>query len=140
LQVDFAGSKTINEINVYAVTDDFTNPTNPTEQTTFSFYGITDFVVEYWNGSNWAAVSGGVVSNNNKVIAKLLFTPVTTTKIRVVVGNAQSNYSRIVELEAWSGGSNYIIPTPPDQNASKDGDGTFLGTLSEWVSNAVTFP
>ncbi|HEY0657733.1 MAG TPA: PKD domain-containing protein, partial [Pyrinomonadaceae bacterium] len=33
LQIDFAGSKTINEINVYAVTDDFTNPINPNEST-----------------------------------------------------------------------------------------------------------
>jgi hypothetical protein len=113
LQVDFSGSKTINEIDIFAVRDDFTNTEDPTENTMFSQYGITDFVVEYWNGLNWTAVPNGVVSNNNKVITKLVFASITTTKIRVVVNNAQSNYSRIVELEAWSesGGSN-TTPTP----------------------------
>ena len=46
LQVDFSGSKTIDEINVFSVTDDYTNPTNPTETTTFSGYGLVNFDVD----------------------------------------------------------------------------------------------
>ncbi|HEX8265680.1 MAG TPA: hypothetical protein VF596_09760, partial [Pyrinomonadaceae bacterium] len=60
-----------------------------------------DFDVQYWNGSGWQTIPGGSITSNNKVITKLTFAPVTTNRIRVVVNNAQSNYSRIVELEAW---------------------------------------
>jgi hypothetical protein len=46
------------------------------------------------------------------VWTKVVFGAITTTKIRVVVNSAQSNYSRIVELEAWSGGGGNPTPTP----------------------------
>ena len=112
LQIDFAGSKTIDEIDIYSVKDDYLNPTNPTESETFSTYGITNFDVQYWNGTSWTAVSNGSIANNNKVWTKVVFGAITTTKIRVVVNSAQSNYSRIVELEAWSGGGGNPTPTP----------------------------
>jgi hypothetical protein len=113
LQVDFSGSKTINEIDVYTVTDDFSSPAEPTENTTFSTYGITSFDVQYWNGSNWVTVQNGSITNTNKVLTKLVFPAITTTKIRVVINNAQTNYSRIVELEAWTGiESSTPTPTP----------------------------
>jgi uncharacterized repeat protein (TIGR01451 family) len=111
LQVNFNGSKTINEIDVYAVKDDFSNASEPTETTTFSQYGITDYEVQYWNGSNWTTVPGGNVTGNNKVWRKFVFAPITTTAIRVLVNNAQSNYSRIVELEAYAGNGT-VTPTP----------------------------
>jgi hypothetical protein len=90
------------KIDVYTITDDFSSPAEPTENTTFSTYGITSFDVQYWNGSNWVTVQNGSITNTNKVLTKLVFPAITTTKIRVVVNNAQTNYSRIVELEAWS--------------------------------------
>jgi hypothetical protein len=137
LQIDFNGSKTINEIDVYAVKDDFSNAVDPTESETFNYYGITSFEVQYWNGSAWTTVENGNVVNTNKVITKLVFPAVTTTKIRVVVNSAQANYSRIVELEAWTtGGSNYIMP--PDPNGSEDNSKTFVETLSEWIG--ITLP
>ncbi|HEX8289175.1 MAG TPA: PKD domain-containing protein [Pyrinomonadaceae bacterium] len=111
LQIDFAGSKTINEIDVYAVKDDYWIAADPTADETFTTYGITNFDVQYWNGSGWATVPNGSIANNNKVLTKLTFAPVTTAKVRVVVYNAQSSYSRIVELEAWSG-DNSTSPTP----------------------------
>jgi hypothetical protein len=101
LQVDFNGSKSISEINVYALQDDFLNATEPTVNDTFSIYGITNFNVQYWNGSTWTTVPNGDVSNTNKVVTKIVFSPVSTTKIRVVINNAQASYSRIVEVEAW---------------------------------------
>lgn len=112
LQVNFNGSKTINEINVFAVRDDYLNSAEPTETETFSTYGITNFEVQYWNGTSWATVPGGSVTNNNKIITKITFAPITTTRIRVVVNAAQSSYSRIVEIEAWSGNINTGTPTP----------------------------
>ncbi|HEX8267250.1 MAG TPA: discoidin domain-containing protein [Pyrinomonadaceae bacterium] len=135
LQVDFNGNKTINEIAVYAVTDDFTNPVDPTENTTFNYYGITNFDVQYWTGSNWTTVQNGNIVNNNKAVTKLVFAPVTTSKIRVVVNNAQANYSRIVELEAWSGGTSYSTlitkPNPSEANAERE---TFSDALSRIFS------
>jgi hypothetical protein len=112
LQVDFNSSKTINEINVYAVTDNFSSPVNPTEGETFNYYGITSFDFQYWNGSAWTTVQNGNITNNNKVITKVVFPAVTTTKVRVVVNSAQASYSRIVELEAWTGGTVTSTPTP----------------------------
>jgi hypothetical protein len=114
LQVNFNGSKTINEIDVFAVRDDYTNATDPTEETTFTLYGITDYNVQYWNGANWTTVPGGNITANNKVWKKITFASITTTAIRVVVNNAQANYSRIVELEAWSGGTSDIQPPLSD--------------------------
>jgi PKD repeat protein len=112
LQVDFNTSRTINEIAVYAVRDDYTNTSEPTDATVFSIYGIVNFDVQYWNGSGWTTVPGGSVTNNNRVITRITFPSVTTTRIRVVVNAAQAGYSRIVELEAWSGGGGGTNPTP----------------------------
>jgi hypothetical protein len=68
---------------------------------TFSLWGLTGFEMQYWNGSAWATVPGGSVSGNNKVWRKITFSPITTTKIRVLTNAGVDGYSRIVELEAW---------------------------------------
>jgi hypothetical protein len=119
LQVDFNGNKTINEIDVYSVTDDFSNPTNPNDASTFNYYGVTSLNVQYWNGSSWVTVQNGNLVNNNKTVAKIVFSAITTNKIRVVVNNAQANYSRIVELEAWTSGGTVSNPPPtPTPNST----------------------
>jgi hypothetical protein len=64
-------------------------------------YGITDFEVQYWNGSSWTTVQNGNVANNNKVLTKIVFPALTTNRIRVVINSGQSGYSRLVEVEAW---------------------------------------
>jgi hypothetical protein len=68
---------------------------------TFSLYGITVFDVQYWNGFGWVTVSGGSITNNNKIWTKLMFSPIQTTKVRVSVKGSLSFYSRITEVEAW---------------------------------------
>ena len=68
---------------------------------TFSLYGLTAYDVQYWNGSSWATITGGSITGNNKVRRKFTFTPVTTTKIRVLTNASIDGYSRITELEAW---------------------------------------
>jgi len=65
--------------------DTFWNPSEPTETMTFSLYGITDYQVQYWNGSSWLTVPGGTVTGNNKVWRKLAFPNLTTDKIRVYI-------------------------------------------------------
>lgn len=47
LQVDFSGSKTINEIVVYGVRDDYTNTVDPTTDTVSTVYALTGFDVQY---------------------------------------------------------------------------------------------
>ncbi|CAN5126120.1 hypothetical protein BH20ACI2_BH20ACI2_17850 [soil metagenome] len=102
LQVDFNGIKTINEISVFAVRDDFSNTVPPDETTTTTQYSLIDFEVQYWSGSNWMTVPGGLVTGNNKAWVKLTFAPLPTSRIRVIVNNAAvDGFSRIAELEAW---------------------------------------
>ncbi|HET9830181.1 MAG TPA: discoidin domain-containing protein, partial [Vicinamibacterales bacterium] len=100
-----AGSKTINEVDVFSVQDNFTAPVDPTSTTTFTQYGLTDFTVQYWDGTQWLAVPGGAVSGNNLVWRQVTFAAVTTAKIRVLVTGALNTWSRVAELEAYTPGS-----------------------------------
>jgi hypothetical protein len=103
LEVDFGCGQTINEIGVYTLKDDYNNGVEPTADTTFTAYGITDFDVQQWDGSAWVTVPGGHVTGNDRVWRRFtLLTPITTDKIRVVVNNGLGNFSRIVEIEAYS--------------------------------------
>ncbi|MEH0165831.1 Ig-like domain-containing protein [Roseateles microcysteis] len=121
VQVNFSGAKTIDRIVVYTLADNYASAPEATASTTFSQYGITDFLVQYWNGSAWVAVPGGTVTGNNFVMRGFSFPAVTTDRIRITVNNALSWHSRIVELEAWTTGGapansapavNLTSPTP----------------------------
>ena len=101
VQIDFNGAKTINEIDVFTIQDNYGSPVEPTDTMTFSQYGITAFDVQYWNGATWVTVPGGSVTGNNKVKSKFTFSPITTSKIRVLVNNALASYSRIIEIETY---------------------------------------
>jgi peptidyl-Asp metalloendopeptidase len=101
LEIAFDGSKTIGEIGVFTVQDNFQNPADPTEAMTFAQYGNADFEVQYWDGASWVTVSGGIVTGNNRVWRRLTFSPVTTTKIRVVVTRGLFGHSQIAEVEAY---------------------------------------
>lgn len=101
LQVDFSGSKTINEIDIITQQDNYNAPVNPTPHTTFSMYGPTSFEVQYWTGSQWATVPGGSVNGNNKIWRKFTFAPITTSKIRVLISATVDGFSRIMEIEAY---------------------------------------
>jgi hypothetical protein len=103
LEVDFNGSKTISEVDVFSVQDNFQSPSNPTPTMTFSLYGLRNFEVQYWTGSAWTDVPGGSVTNNNLVWRQFTFAPLATTKIRVfVTATADGAWSRIAEVEAYA--------------------------------------
>ena len=99
LQVDFSGTKTIDRVVVYTLQDNPSAPREPTDSMTFTNYGIVDFDVEAWNGSAWVAV--GSVRGNNLVKRTVTFSPVATSRIRILVLDARG-YSHITEVEAWS--------------------------------------
>lgn len=129
VQIDFSGTKTINEIDVFTVQDNYSNPQEPTETQTFSLYGITDFDVQYWDGGNWVIVTGGSVSGNNKVWRKFTFPAVSTQRIRVSVRNALASYSRIAEIEAYQG-----APTPSLVNVASQANGAVASATSTYNS------
>jgi hypothetical protein len=101
IQVDFAGSKSIDEIDVFSLHDNYTQENTPTETQTFTLYGLLAFDVQYWNGSSWTTVPGGSVTGNNKVWRKFTFSPITTSKIRVYINQVPDSWSRVVEIQAF---------------------------------------
>jgi RHS repeat-associated protein len=69
--------------------------------------------VQYWTGSTWTTVPGGSVSGNNKVWKKISFAPLTTSKIRISINGSVDGWSRVVEVEAWTGNPsniNWLVP------------------------------
>jgi serine protease len=100
-QVNFAAAKTITEIDVFTIQDNYPSPVEPTETMLFNTYGITAFDVQTWNGSTWVTVPGGSVTGNNKVWRRFTFPAITTVAVRVVVNASLASYSRITEIEAW---------------------------------------
>ena len=116
IQVDFAGSKSIDEISVFSLHDNYTQENTPTETQTFSLYGLLSFDVQYWNGSSWVTIPGGSVTGNNKVWRKFTFSPITTSKIRVWINTVPDAWSRVVEIQAFgtSAGDNKIQWLVPD--------------------------
>ena len=101
LQVTFNGTKTIREVDVFSVQNAFKTPSEPTSTMTFSAYGLIDFTVQYWTGTVWQAVPGGVVRGNNLVWRRVLFSALATSRIRVLVERAGDGASRIVEVAAY---------------------------------------
>ena len=133
VQINFSGSKTIDHVVVYTLQDNYANPVEPTDTTTFSLYGITAFTVQGWNGSSW--VSLGSVSGNNLVKRTVNFSATTTDRIRINVTSALASFSRITEVEAWGGTS--VGPGPSTTtmvsslNPSTAGAGvTFTATVA----------
>lgn len=102
IQVNFNATKSINEIDVFTLQDDYNHPSEPTPTMTFTQYGITDFDVQYWNGSTWVTVPGGTVAGNNLVWRKFEFSPLSTNAIRINVRNAGNSFSRVTEIEAYT--------------------------------------
>ena len=113
LEVDFAGPKTINEVDVFSLQDNYTSPVEPTPAMTFSQYGLTDFTVQYWDGTQWTAVPGGAISGNTLVWRQVTFAALTTTKIRILVTGALATWTRIPEVEAYSTAGGGPVDVPP---------------------------
>ncbi|HEV8427566.1 MAG TPA: discoidin domain-containing protein [Pyrinomonadaceae bacterium] len=144
IQVDFSSSKTISEIDVFGVQQNPSSPIEPTATMTSS-YALTDFQVQYWNGSAWATVSGGSISGSEKVWRKFTFAPLTTSKIRVYVTNvAGDNHSQVVEIEAYgpvnvAAASNGAVSTAsstyPGVVAGNAINGDHVGSSSWWADN-----
>jgi hypothetical protein len=137
LQVEFNGAKTIDEIVIVSQQDDYNNPVEPTETTTFQNYGLRSFDVQYWNGSTWVTVAGGSVTGNDRVLRKFTFPAVTTTRIRTLIHATADGFSRVWELEAW--GTTAAQDTPPSGriNVAAEASGATATASSQYNG---TFP
>jgi hypothetical protein len=136
LQIDFA-SATISEIDVFSLQDNFGSPVTPTLTMLCTLYGLKDFDIQYWTGSAWATVTGGAITGNNHVWVQVTFTAVTTTKIRILVHSSQDGqFSRCVELEAWTAPS---APGAPSSPSPADlATGVSLTPTLSWTSSGAT--
>jgi len=99
-QVAFAGPATIDQVDVFSMQERHASPVEPTPTLT-SYLAVTDFTVQYWNGTTWVGVPGGQVIGNSLVWRQLRFAPVTTTAIRIVITKVAGGISRLAEVEAW---------------------------------------
>jgi len=103
LDVTFSrGAKTISEVRVYTLQNNFRTPVEPDDNTDASIYGIRDFDVQAADASapgGWRTVAS-VTGNTKARRALLLDSPVTTTGLRIVVHMGRAHFSRIVEVEA----------------------------------------
>ena len=107
LEITFIGSKTINMIDVFTLQDNYANPIEPLASTTFTTYGIIRFRVDHWfvepgGGAYWQTIPGCDITGNTYVWRRCSFSPITTTKIRLSIFGALNNYSRVVEVQAWT--------------------------------------
>jgi subtilisin family serine protease len=102
VEVEFNGARTIEEIDVFTVQDNYAAPSDPTLSMTFTKWGVRDFVVEYWTGSAWQTLPGGSVSNNASVWRQFNFAPVTTSRIRVFITKGLASNSRLTEIEVYA--------------------------------------
>jgi Tc toxin complex TcA C-terminal TcB-binding domain/F5/8 type C domain len=129
LQIDLNGMRTIDEVDVFSHQDPPVVP--PTETLTFMRYGLTDFEVQYWDGTAWVTVPGGSISGNNKVWRKVTFPPVTTDKVRVLIHGTSDGQARLIELEAYGYGTAETIWLDDALPAGATPAG---GTAWTWVS------
>jgi hypothetical protein len=140
LQVDFNGSKTIDEVDVFSMQDNYSAPADPTPTMTFSYWGLRAFEVQYWTGSAWAAVPGGTIPDNNLVWRKVTFAPITTTKVRVFITAFLNGYSRVMELEAWGvPASEPVAEAELGLCSTCAGDGRFHGQATNATGLAASF-
>jgi hypothetical protein len=120
LEVHFASAQPINEIDVFSLQDAYTAPIEPVIGQPFSLYGVTDFQVEYWTGAQWSLVPGGSIAGNTQVWRQLIFTPVTTTAIRIMVTGTVDMWTRLTEVEAYAtaattADADFVTQPPPPQ-------------------------
>lgn len=101
-QVDFAGPQTIDEVDLYFHQDYAHGPMHdPTESLT-SIYAVTDFDLQFWNGTTWVTLPDGQVRGNRNVWRRFTFAPITTSAMRVWLLAAPNDSVAIQEVEAYT--------------------------------------
>ena|GEM_PF-2272584 len=101
--VNFDGAQSINEIRVYTLQNDFTNPQEPTPLTPADLYGIKDFEVQTCNGGTCTTIPtiGTVTGNDKAMRIFVLASPVNATGVRIKINDGREHFSRLVEVEVF---------------------------------------
>ena len=66
------------------------------------WYPQDDGTEKFWDGSAWIPLPGASVTGNNKIWKKFTFSPVNTSKIRVLTSASVDGFSRLTEIEAYA--------------------------------------
>jgi subtilisin family serine protease len=138
LEIHFVGAQPITEVDVFSVQDAYTAPVEPVLGQTFSLYGVTDFQVEYWTGTQWALIPGGAIVGNTQVWRQLLFTPVTTTAIRITVTRTPDGWTRLTEVEAYTTAPGSTVSVPNVVGLTQAAATTSLTTAGLAVGTVTT--
>ncbi len=99
LEVNLGQPRKIRRIIVVTLRDDLGDTRIVDDNMEFSLYGVTDFDVQYHDGTGWVTV--GSASGNTKIIRRFDFPEVETDRIRAYVTSGAYVAARIVSLEAW---------------------------------------
>ena len=134
VQIDLPATRTIAEIDVFSIQDNWQSPQEPTDALTFTERGLIDFEVQTWTGSSWQTVPGGSVTGNNKVWRKFVFAPVSTSSIRVVMTNGPAGYSRLAEIEAYEVADS-APSSPALVNVALQANGGVAAASSSWSAD-----
>ena len=132
LQIEFAGSKTIDEISIVTQQDAYASPVFPTATQSFTLYGLQEFTVQYWDdaAAGWVTVEGGAVSGNARVWRRVTFGAVRTNRIRVLIAQTADGYSRVQEVEAYEA-VNTAPPPPTGGGSGSSGSGGVQWLVSD---------
>jgi hypothetical protein len=102
-ELNFGQSRTFDFIRLIHLEDNYTNSTVlPTLSDTGSLYINAAYTIDYWNGSSWINIPEATETSNSNVLKQYFFSPVTGTKVRIVItDNTHSSLVFINEFEVW---------------------------------------
>ncbi len=136
VEIEFSRPFTIGQVNVFSVQDNYNNPSSPTDDQTFSSYGLTDFEIQRWTGAAWVPIPGASVTANSLVWRSITFSPVTTQKIRLVITGNADGYSRATEIEALTAhAGGFFNQPPPGTNVALESAGAAVHASSFYSSD-----
>ncbi|MGI8604569.1 MAG: glycosyl hydrolase [Verrucomicrobiales bacterium] len=91
---------------------------------------VADFTFEWWNGSTWTAIPGGVVTGNSGYARQVAFTtPISTSRVRLSIAADGAQRVRELVIFAANGGDAYplgtdaVVAPHPDIRFDTYGDG-----------------
>ena len=147
LAINLGGSYSINEIRFftgsYDISSGYGSDFNPYRNPLPSYH------LQQWNGSTWVDIVNR--TTNSKAVIDEVFSPVTTTQVRLLVDAQSSAFqAKLYEIQVFGtavGGSAPVITSQPvSENCNVGGQIAFQvaatgGTLSyQWYHNGTAMP
>ncbi|MBX7207642.1 MAG: RICIN domain-containing protein [Verrucomicrobiaceae bacterium] len=93
---------------------------------------LSDFTLQYWNGTAWADISGGVITGNTSAARVIPFTTApTTSQVRLTFNNPGTSAVRELCIFPANGGAGYALgqdvigSAPPTQKFEDYNDGFY---------------